>query len=183
MRWMYENKVRERYSHQSCNAGNPENTCFIPRWLLIKSKILWEGLKIPWRCCLERWKLRIFNVRRISECCGKYAWGEGSDIRVQSTSWVLPVSCEATREDTCGSHGEPRTRAHTQEARVYPLPLSARIKDWERTTSGWRQRHSGTEGGAAACDERGEGGGSLSIPSYSSPNGTAVWDTKKRHGS
>lgn len=55
-----EKETRERYPYQSCNEGNPEIAFFIRR-LLIKSKILGEGLKIPSRCCPERWKMRFFN--------------------------------------------------------------------------------------------------------------------------
>lgn len=39
-----EKETRERYPYQSCNEGNPEIAFFIRR-LLIKSKILGEGLK------------------------------------------------------------------------------------------------------------------------------------------
>ena len=58
-----EEETGERYPYQSCNEGNPEIACFIPRWLLIKSKILGKGLKIPSRCCPERRKIRFFNGR------------------------------------------------------------------------------------------------------------------------
>ncbi len=77
-----------------------------------------------------------------------------------------------THTDTCGSL-ETYTHTHTHIGRVYPLLVSAGLKDWGVMKEGWRHRGRETqrkggdlekgkvEGGAAVCDERlwREGGG------------------------